>query len=105
MPSKPSKPAAATVKVVGKTLADFRAAHDKSVIVPSKLKKALERMATAGWDTWDYEADFLRNAGVASQDCTPYRSQFEGHLVETAGKNPKRVWFATEKAAKAARGE
>lgn len=104
MPSKSSKPAP-TVKAAGKTLADFRAAHDKSVIVPTKLKKALEKMAAISWDTWDYEGDFLRNAGIAPQDCTPYRGQFEEHIVETAGKNPKRVWFATPKAAKAARGE
>lgn len=93
-----------TVKIAGKTLADFRAAHDKSVIIPTKIKKALEKMASIGWDAWDYEADFLRNANVAAQDCTPYRDKFADHIVETSGKNQKRVWFATAKAAKAARG-
>jgi hypothetical protein len=104
MPSKPVK-SLPTVKVAGKTLADFRAAHDKGVIIPARLKKALEKMAAVSWDAWDYEQDYLRAANVAPQDCTPFREQFIEHIVETGGKNPKRVWFATAKAAKAARGE
>lgn len=104
MPSKSSKPVV-TVKVAGKTLAHFRAVHDKSVVIPTKLKTALDKMAKAAWDTWEYEGEFLRAAGVAPQDATPHRSQFEDHIVETIGKNSKRVWFATAKAAKEARGE
>lgn len=99
-----SKKPTPTVKTAGKNLAAFRAAHDKSVIVPTKIKKELAKMAAGNWDAWEYEADFLRNAGVAFQDATGFRQQFEEHIVETSGRNSKRAWFATVKAAKAARG-
>jgi hypothetical protein len=87
-------------KVKGKTLADFRAKHDKSVIVPAKLNAALAAMVKeGGGDNWDYEGDFLKRAGVANQDASPFRDQFKAHIVETGGRNAKRVWVATAKGA------
>lgn len=82
-----------------KSLADFRAVHDKSVIVPGKIKAALDAMAKDGPDNWEYEADFLRRAGVANSDVGGYREQFKDHVVQVGGKQPKRVWVATVKAA------
>lgn len=91
-------------KKSAKTLADFRAAHDKNVIIPNKINAALAAMAAEGSESWEYEVDFLRRASVSTTDLAAFRQQFERHIVETTGKSVKRVWFATEKAAKAARG-
>lgn len=88
-----------------KTLADFRAAHDKSVIVPAKIRKALADMAAEHPENWDYEMDFMRRAGISPTDMGMFRAQFEQHVVETTGHNPKKVWFASVKAAEKARGE
>lgn len=87
-----------------KTLADFRAAHDPNVIVPTKIKKALEEMAAEGTETWEYEADLMRRASISTTDLARFRPQFEEHVVETGGRNPKKVWFASVKVAEKARG-
>lgn len=76
-----------------KNLNDFRLLHDKSLIVPAKIKAQLARM---GKDAWEYEADFLRAAGVRPADLTPFREQFEDFTVMTPGKNPKRVWVGSK---------
>jgi hypothetical protein len=34
-----------------------------------------------------------------------FRPQFEVHVVEVTGKNPKKVWFASAKVAEKARGK
>lgn len=89
-----------------KTLVDFRAAHDKNVIIPSKIRAALAAMLKEGPENFEYEADFLRRAGVSNTDIGMFRSQFEkGHIVEVGGRKMKRVWFADPKVARKARGE
>jgi len=78
-----------------KTLADFRAAHDKNVIVPSRIKAALASLLKDGKDNWCYELEFLKIAGLSTTDLGMFRDQFLDHIVETGGKTPKRVWFAS----------
>lgn len=85
----------AKVRVAGKSLADFRAAHDKSFIVPKKIKEALEHLA----DGWEYEAQFIKLAGISQADCSVYREQFADFLVVVGGKTQKRVWCGTKKLA------
>lgn len=87
-----------------KTLADFRAAHDKSVVIPNKINVALAAMLKEGAENFEYEADILRRAGVSTTDLAMFRDRFAEHIVEVGGKNPKRVWFADPKVAKKARG-
>lgn len=88
-----------TVKSVGKSLADFRASHDKAFIVPNKINGALKKL---GPKSWEYEIDLMRLAGgISSGDISAYRDQFADHIVVVGGKNPKRIWcgsaaFATE---------
>ncbi len=84
----------------GKSLADFRAKHDKSIIVPAKIKAALDAMAKEGADNWEYESDFTRRASISQGELGTYRDQFKDHVVMVGGRNPKRVWVATVKAAK-----
>ena len=86
-------------KPVGKTLADFRSAHDKNVIVPSKIKKALADMESEHPENWAYEADVIKRAGISQTDMAAFREQFADHIVETSGKTSKRVWFASAKVA------
>ena len=83
----------------GKTLADFRSIHDKSVTVPRKIRAALDAMAKEGADNWDYEGDFIKRAGISQSDMGAFRGQFEKHVVQVGGKNPKRIWIATTRAA------
>lgn len=91
-------------KPVGKSLADFRAAHDKNVIVPARIKKALEEMASESSENWCYENDLIKRAGISQTDMGLFREQFAEHIVETGGHNSKRVWFALVKVAEKARG-
>ena len=88
-----------------KTLADFRAAHDLSVIVPTKLKQTLAEMLAEHAENWLYEVDFLKRAGVSNAYISGFRDQFAAHIVETRGHNSKRIWFASPKVAAKARGE
>lgn len=95
--AKPAKPTA-------KTLDDFRAAHDRNVIVPTKIRTALKEMLDEGPENWAYEAEFMRRAGISQADMGMFREHFEEHVVETSGKNAKRVWFADAKVASKVRG-
>lgn len=95
--AKPAKPTA-------KTLNDFRAAHDKNVIVPTKIRAALKEMLDEGPENWSYESDFIRRAGISQTDIGMFRDHFSDHVVETSGKHAKRVWFADAKIAAKVRG-
>ena len=88
-----------TPKPTGKTLADFRSAHDKNVIVPAKLKKALADMEAEHPENWAYEGDVIKRAGISQTEMSAFRDQFAEHIVETSGKTAKRVWFASTKVA------
>ena len=97
-------PVAGKPTPASKTLADFRAAHDPNVIVPTKIKKALADMLAEGKENWEYEADLMRRASISTTDLARFRPQFEAHVVETTGRNPKKVWFASVKVAEEVRG-
>lgn len=86
-----------------RTLDDYRAAHDKNVIIPTKIKAALANMLKEGAENWSYEADFIRRAGISQTDMGLFRDQFSDHIVETSGKTAKRVWFADPKVAEKVR--
>lgn len=95
-------------KAAAKTLNDFRAAHDRNVIVPSKIRAALEVMVKEGPENWTYEADLLKRAAISTTDLAMFRDQFEAHIVEAAGssgRNAKRVWFGSAKVAAKLRGK
>lgn len=74
---------------VGRSLQDFRAEHDKSFIVPLKIREALKKLGAEGWD---YEVQFLRLAGLSVTDLAAYRDEFADHFVVVGGRNPKRLW-------------
>lgn len=78
----------------GRTVAEFRAAHDKSFIVPTKLKAAL----TAIGDGWVYEAELVKLAQISLTELGMYRGQFEEHIVTLKGSEHggKRAWAGTK---------
>lgn len=104
----------AKTAVKPRTLSDFRAAHDKDVVIPNKIRAALEAMAKEHAERWCYEGEdpdvgpgILKRTGISTTDLGRYRERFEAHIVVVPGRNgksqAKRVWFATIKAAEAAR--
>lgn len=95
-------------KTTPRTLADFRDAHDRDVIVPKKMRAALETIAKVGPEHFEYEQDFIKLASISQGEITKYRGQFEAHIVETPaahGKTVKRVYFGNPKVAAKLRGE
>lgn len=92
-------------KPKGKTIADLRAVHDRSVVVPNRIKSAIAVLAASD-DSWAYEIDFLKLAKppIGSQDIAKFRDQFADYWAEMPGINGKaqirRVWFATTEAKK-----
>lgn len=82
---------AAQVTSARKSLDDFKRSHDKSFIVPSKIRAALKGLGPRGWA---YEVEFIRLAGLSTTDLAAYRDQFEEHLVLV--DRIKRVWAGSE---------
>ena len=70
-----------------KSLAEFRKQHDKSFIVPQKVRAALKALGARGWA---YELEFLRLAGLSTTDLAAYRDVFEDHWLVV--DRTKRVW-------------
>lgn len=77
-----------------KTLADFRSVHDKSYVVPTKIRAALELLGKEGWE---YEPEFIKMTGVSVVDFARFREEFADHYVTVGGsKSSKRVWAGTK---------
>lgn len=84
-------------KSTGKTLADFRSKYDRSVVVPNKIRTALQALLKQeGPQAWEMEGDFVKRAGVSQADISKYREEFVKHVVvvREAGKSERKVWFA-----------
>lgn len=77
----------------GKSLAEFRASHDKSFIVPQKIREGLKRLGGG----WDYEVNFLKLAGLSTTDLANHRDAFADHIVLV--DRTKRVWCGTKELA------
>ena len=84
----PEKP-----KPAGKSLAEFRAAHDKAFIVPQKIREGLKKLGGG----WEYEVNFLKLAGLSTTDLANHRDAFTDHIVLV--ERTKRVWCGTKELA------
>ena len=82
-------------KALGRTLQDFRAEHDKSFIVPQRIREAIKKLGTG----WEYEVGFLRLAGLSTTDLAAYRDEFSDFIVVVGGRNQKRIWAGTKELA------
>lgn len=89
------------MKAQPNTLADLRAKHDKNVVIPNKITKALAEMAKLHPEHWVYEVDFLKLADVSTTDLAMFRPKFEDHWADVASthsKSARRIWFGAAKA-------
>ena len=87
-----------------KDLTAFRAQFDRNVTVPNKIRAALAELQKAeGDEGWEYEQDLMRRQKISQTDMGQFRDQFLDHVVDPPGNKSRRVWFATVKAAGAAR--
>lgn len=88
-----------------RTAADFRAAHDKSVIVPNQIRKGLKALLAIGKQHYEYDEGFRALCGCQAADLSDYRDlpEFRKHWFITPGssknKGGKRVWFGDAKLA------
>lgn len=91
-----------SAKKQARTVTDFRAAHDPNVIVPSKIRKALEAILAEGPENWEYEGDLVKRAGISQTQISMFRDMFITHIVDAPGSRsstPRRVWFGSPKVA------
>ena len=70
-----------------KSLEDFRAAHDRSYIVPNAIKAGLKRLGKRGWE---YEDAFAREISVSLRDLSTYRGDFVDYIVVL--RSGRRIW-------------
>ena len=97
----------ASIKPAFKTLADFQAAHNPDVKIPTKIRAGLASLLAEGKESAEYEAEFVKRAGVTISQIGKYRDQFAKHIVvvrEERKSSPKNVWFADTGIATKARG-
>lgn len=99
---------------VRRSIASFKASHDPGVILPNKLKKALEVMAKEGPEVYAYETQdkegaptLQQRSGLSASQISQHRAAFAPHIVRIDASGHRRgkfVWFSTTKAATKARG-
>jgi hypothetical protein len=93
-----------TTKTKGKTIEDLRATHDRTVVVPNRIRQAIAILKASG-DEWAYEQDFIAlvKPPIANVDIAKYRGQFLDFWADMPSSNGKssvrRVWFATKASA------
>lgn len=95
------------VKQKARTVADFRAVHDRDVVVPNKIRVGLALLLKTGQEHWEYEGDFIKLAKISQADMGAYRDQFAAHIVAipaVSGRSARRAWFGSAKVAAANRG-
>ena len=74
----------------GRSLSEFRATHDKSYIVPKKIRDGLAKLG----EGWEYEMNFAKIAGISLSDLAAFRSLFEEHMVVV--DRTRRAWAGTK---------
>lgn len=81
---------------IGNDTGAFRAAHDKSFIIPNRIREGLKKL---GNKTWLYEADFIKLCGgISTTDFSRFREGFTEYFFEarTIGGSPKKVWCGSK---------
>lgn len=92
MATKAKTATKAPAKTPGKDVQAFRELHDKSYIIPKKIKDGLAALG----DSWEYEADFMRRCGLSHTDFAAHRDDFMEFYVTVGGQKSKRVWAGTK---------
>lgn len=83
-----------TKATVGRDLAAFRQAYDKSLIIPQAIERGLKDLG----DAWEPELEFIKRCRVPPVQFAAYRERFADFYVEVrdSGKAAKRVWCGTK---------
>lgn len=77
---------------IGRTYQEFRETHDKDYIVPNRIRDALKALG----DSWMYEAEFAKHAGLSQTDLSTYREEFlEDHTIVV--DRTRRIWCGTKR--------
>lgn len=87
-----------------KNLADFRSNHDKSVMIPARIKAGLAALLAEGKENYEQEGEFIARIKVSQTDMGRFRDLFTDHVVVTPGNKVKKYWFADKAVAAKARG-
>lgn len=90
---------ATTTKTKPRKADEFRREHDKSLIVPGKIRDGIKKLGTDGWL---YEGEFLASLGISPVDFSRFKAEFEAFVVTPPGSNKartKRVWCGSTKLA------
>jgi hypothetical protein len=94
---------AKTVVAKARTAADYKSTHEKSVIVPNKIKAGLAALLKTGPEHYEYDEGFRSLCGLQAAELAEYREAFKSHWFITPGrtsnKGGKRVWFGNAKVA------
>jgi hypothetical protein len=93
--TKPKQAAPKPVSSLVKGRDEFRAAHDKSFIIPNRIREGIKKLNPAGCAD---EIDFLKLAGLSTTDLARFRHLFEENIVNVGTeRQPKRVWAGSKK--------
>lgn len=78
-----------------RSLDEFRSSHDRSYIVPNKIRAAL---AALGSDGWAYEGEFVKLATISLTELGAYREQFQEFIVTLKGTEHggRRAWAGSK---------
>lgn len=96
---------ATATKPKPRTAADFKANHDRSVIIPNKMRAGLAALVKIGKEHYEYDEGFRALCGLQAAQLAEYRDspEFRKHWFMTEGrssnKGAKRVWFGDSKLA------
>lgn len=94
---------------VANNLAALRAKHDPVVVTTAKVEAQLAKLRAQGPEAWQYEKDFLRDAGIGMTHVRLIRDKYAKHTAsvrEIGGKSEgKTVWFHNPKLAATIRNE
>lgn len=98
-----AKPVTTTngAKKKGRSFDEFLAEYDKDVIVPRKIRAALAELPDDGWE---FESQFIRDAGISQNDIANYREKFAAHIVFFK-RDGKRAWVKDTQVAAAMRAK
>lgn len=83
-------------KKAGRGVAEFREKHDKSFIIPKKIRVGLAKL---GSDGWEYEKEFCSLADIGLNDISRFREEFAEHVVVVDKSNNKRAWAGSKELA------
>lgn len=89
-------------KLPAKTLNSFREKFDRSVVVPNKIKAALQSLLDEhGPEAWESEGEIIKRSGISMTDMGEFREMFEKHIVKVRERNrdERRIWFGDAKVA------